>query len=108
LVQIHDQVVGILGAMSGDRFRLHRVTPPPGSGRGLNAAWRLLSQNQAFRSTSIDFLAQHFQSQPLLLGYGQFVPRDGERLRRSAKPSRIARIQVQVGQDSIQPSNLRL
>ena len=26
--------------------------PPPGSGRGLNAAWRLLSQNQAFRSTS--------------------------------------------------------
>jgi hypothetical protein len=56
----------------------------------------------------IDFLAQHFQSQPLLLGYGQFVPRDGKRLRRSAKPSRIARIQVQVGQDSIQPSNLRL
>src|SRR5205807_9692158 len=40
----------------------------------------------------IDFLAQHFQTQPLLLGRLQLVPRDGERLYHSANPSRIARI----------------
>jgi hypothetical protein len=56
----------------------------------------------------IDFLAQHFQNQPLLLGRRQLVLRHGERLCRSAKPSRIARIQVRVGQDGIQPGNLCL
>jgi hypothetical protein len=106
LVQINDQVVGILGVESGDRFGFIEL-PPPESGRGLNAAWRLL-RNQAFRSTSSISSRNISKVSHCSSATAQFVPRDGERLRRSAKPSRIARIQVQVGQDSIQPSNLRL
>src|SRR5204862_7824669 len=56
----------------------------------------------------IDFFPPHFQSQPLLLGRRQLVPRYGKRLRRSAKPPWIARIQVRIGQDGVEPGNLGL
>ena len=44
-----------------------------------------------------NFLAQHFQTKPLLLGRRQLISRRGKRLCRSAKISWIARIQVRVG-----------
>jgi hypothetical protein len=40
--------------------------------------------NQDFRSSSSICSPKHFQSQPLLLGCGQFITRDGKRLRCSA------------------------
>jgi hypothetical protein len=57
---------------------------------------------------SIDFLALHFQVQPPLFGRRQLLSRHGERLGRGGKPAPIARIQVRVVQDGIQPGNSRL
>ena len=55
-----------------------------------------------------DLLAQHLQSQPLLLGDRQLVAGHRKRLCCSAESCRITCIQIRVGQNGIQLGNLRL
>ena len=56
----------------------------------------------------LDLLAQHLQSQPLLLRRGQRVLRVRQRLRRLGKPRRIAPVETRVGQPRAQVAHFIL